>query len=123
MAEGVEEKEPTELERLQKDWGFTLRSEELPGGFVVHYLEFKDGRAYKFQEPEFFAIHEQIQESRDLYVSAMRLGLNNLHPLNENSPKIDEAYLRKKKNRGEGLGLWAKFFTEVLFRETDEEGV
>lgn len=121
MAEETPDEKPlTELARLQKDWEFVHTSEELTGGFIVHKLEFLDGRAYKFQEPEFFAIHEEIQEHGDLYVAAMRLGLRSLHSLNENSPKIDEEYLRKKKNRGEGLGLWARFFTEVLFRETEE---
>jgi len=118
--EATKEKEPTEIDRLQKDWDFVHSQEELPGGFMVHKLEFLDGRAYKFQEPEFFAIHEEIQEHGDLYVAAMRLGLKNLHPLNEQSPRIDEEYLRRKKNRAEGLGLWAKFFTEVLFREAEE---
>lgn len=111
----------TELEQLQEDWKFIYESEELPGGFVVHKLHFEDGRAYRFQEPDFFTIHEAIREYGDLYVAGMRLGVKNLFPMNEQSPKINDEYLRKKKNRGEGIGLWSRFFTEVLFREADPE--
>lgn len=101
------------LEKLQKTWDFTVEKD--PADRLIIHFCFKDGRQYKLQKPDFMALHEVVVGSENIDHEIFLLGLKNLYPENEQSPKITTKYL--EDHRDEGFRLWSALIRELLLSE------
>lgn len=100
------------LETLQKDHGFKIeKSKDNP---EVSFFKFNDGREYRFVEPSFMLLHDALTEDGNVEVNLFELGLKQLSPNKEGTPKIDHKYLDSHKT--EGILLWSRLLRRLLSR-------
>lgn len=105
----VEIKELSAFEQLQIEYKFKI-VDELKDS-AVQYIEFENGRRYKFQHPPFLTAHKIIMEAEsdhEVFVFA----LSCIFPAGKNSPEINELYLNT--NRADGFYLWSPLARGLL---------
>jgi hypothetical protein len=99
------------LEGLEEDYDFKVVANE--NNKEIEHIKFKDGRAYKFQYPGFFQLHDALTAD-NAETESFKLGLNCLYPENEKSPAINEKWL--EKNKLIGLNLWSRLLRGLLLQ-------
>lgn len=122
MSKGLKKKGKADEEKdlpLEEEFKFKLVPSEKSEG--VTFIEFEDGRRYKFQEPSFMELHEELMSSKSTLTGLLRIGMDNIHPTNEQSEEITEAYLQKNKH--EGFALWPHLFGRLLLHGEEREPV
>ena len=98
-----------DIKALGLEFEFETRKD--PADIAVTFIDFKDGRKYKFQHPAFLDVHRVIHEAEsanDTFLFALKC----LHPNGEKSPEINGAYM--DANRHESFFLWSPLARGLL---------
>jgi len=99
------------LPELEKEYNFKVERDK--NNSDIELITFKDGRGYRLQHPTFFQLHDALGEV-NTDSALLRLGLKCLFPLNDKSPRIDEAWLNK--NKVVGINLWSQLLRGLLLQ-------
>ena len=99
------------LPELEKEFNFKVERDK--DNSDIENIKFQDGREYKYQAPTFFKLHDALGED-NTESALLRLGLDCLFPLNDKSPRIDEAWLNK--NKVAGVNLWSQLLRGLLLQ-------
>ncbi len=98
-----------DIQELAEEFKFTTRRE--PENISIEYIEFEDGRRYKFVHPSFLAVHKVLHEAESAH-DTMLFALKCLHVAGDRTPPIDEAYMNA--NRHESFYLWSPLVRGLL---------
>jgi len=97
------------MQELEKEFKFKLRGKIDDS---IAYLDFEDGRVYKFTQPSFMDIHE-IKVSDNPEHNMFLTGVARLIPENDKSVRIDEAYCNQRANWKEAA-MWSRITRRLL---------
>lgn len=107
-------KKTDEIKELERLWNFTV--EQTKDDHLTDIIKFKDGREYNLRHPSFMEMHELLLDSESSRDHALFVyGIQNLTPMNEKSPAINEEYLGK--NKREGLYFWSPLIRHRMMSE------